>query len=169
MTMIRIQQNGSPIELDISVEIASLVMLSWDKKFLAKCKKLGIKIELYKRYVDDILMLLIKIKPGWYFCSKANVMKLDLNHPTAHMQPDARSFSVLCTIANTLEEEIQMVSDVGSDHENGRLPVLDLELFVENNRVEFSFYKKKCSSHLQFYTDQLLTPELREIPFSKKG
>ena len=140
------QKDGSPIGLDISVEIASLVMLRWDSKFLAKARKLGIKIDLYKRYVDDILIILKEISPGWYFCTQANVMKFDKNHPTASMLPDARTFSILCALSNTLEKDIQMVSDVASDHDNGRLPVLDLELLIDNNRVEFSFYRKKCTS-----------------------
>ena len=118
-------------------------MLRWDSKFLNKARKLGLKIDLYKRYVDGILMNLKQINPGWYFCSQANIMKYDWNHPTASMAADSRTFNVLCAIANTLDEEIQMVNDVASDHENGRLPVLDLELFVINNRVEFSFFKKK--------------------------
>ena len=30
--------------------------------------------------------------------------------------------------------------------QNGRLPVLDLELFIVNNKVQFSFFKKPVSS-----------------------
>ena len=68
------QKDGSPIGVDISVEIASLVMLRWDDKFLNKIKKLGLKIDLYKRYVDDILILMKEINPGWYFCQQEKAM-----------------------------------------------------------------------------------------------
>ena len=51
------QRDGSPIGLDISVETASLYMSMWDRKLLDKLKSLGISVDLYKRYVDDIFCL----------------------------------------------------------------------------------------------------------------
>ena len=40
-----------------------------------------------------------------------------------------------------------MVFDVPSMHENGRLPVLDLEMFVTgDNKVSFGFYSKQMTS-----------------------
>ena len=41
------QKDGSPIGLDMSVEVASLYMSLWDKQFRDKLKKLGIKVEVY--------------------------------------------------------------------------------------------------------------------------
>ena len=52
------QRDGAPIGLDVSVEIASLYMTLWDRKFLSKCKKAGINIHLYKGYVDDRFVVL---------------------------------------------------------------------------------------------------------------
>ena len=131
------QVEGCPIGLDLSVEAASLLMLLWDKKFLSKVKRLGIKHKIYKRYVDDIFKGLYSINSGWHYCGATKKMKFDLNHPTANMEPDARTFSILADIANSIDTDIRMTFDVPSFHSNQRLPVLDMELFVTNNIVNF--------------------------------
>ena len=44
---------GGPIGLDFTGVLARMVMLWWDNEYLAKLSELGIKMEMYKRYVDD--------------------------------------------------------------------------------------------------------------------
>ena len=140
------QTDGSPIGVDLSVETASLVMLFWDSKFLKKLKKLGLRVGLYKRYVDDVFMILNNINPGWYFCVNSKKIKFDPTHASSKLETDARHFEILCKIANSLDENIQMEADFCSNHENGRLPVLDLDIFVASGKVEFSFFRKKMTS-----------------------
>ena len=62
------------------------------------------------------------------------------------MQPDLRTFAVLRDIVNQQDEDIQMTIDVPSLHSNRRLPVLDLEVFLIQNQIEFSFFKKSMSN-----------------------
>ena len=45
-------------------------MLSLDRKLKKKLKKLGLKTELYCRYVDDILCALDAINIGWDYDTK---------------------------------------------------------------------------------------------------
>ena len=153
----------------MSVETASLAMLLWDKSFLAKLRRMGLKVGLYKRYVDDIIVILDEIAEGWYFCKDSGRMTFDPEHPTAKMEPDARTFSVLEAIANTLNGDIQMESDVPSNHDSGRLPVLDLEMFMTGEGVEFSFYQKPMNSPFAICTDQLWQPRPRGIAFFKRA
>ena len=140
------QKNGSPIGLDLSVEIASIYMTLWDKKFLATLRRLGIQVGLYKRYVDDTVVILNGINPGWYYCPKAKKMCHDMNHRNVGQEEDARTFGVLREIANSLDTDIQMTVEVPSDFADRRLPVLDLALWVNDNQVQFSFFKKPMSS-----------------------
>ena len=74
------QRDGSPIGMDLSVEGASIYMTLWDKKFMNKLRKLGICLGLYKRYVDDIVVGLRAISPGWFFDLKSNKMQFDAKH-----------------------------------------------------------------------------------------
>ena len=121
-------------------------MTFWDQKFLKKLKSLGIKVDVYKRYVDNIFMILPEISSGWFFNKESRRLEFDLDDPLSSASPDARTFMILEEIANSLDDDIQVESDYPSNHESGRLPVLDLEMFIQDEIVEFSFYKKKMTS-----------------------
>ena len=89
------QRDGSPIGMDLSVKGASPYMILWDKKFLKKFKTLGINLGLYKRYVDDIVVGLWGIYPGWFFDKATNKMKFDAQNQYSTCESDARSLAVL--------------------------------------------------------------------------
>ena len=133
------QREGSAIGVDMSVEGASLYMLTWDDQFLKKLKKLGIKVELYFRYVDDIVIGLNGIHHGWMFDGRSGRMVFDENREKT-MPEDQWTLLQLKSIANTLDINIQMEVDTPSMNESGRLPVLDLELFITENQIRHSFY-----------------------------
>ena len=45
-------------------------MSMWDRKLLDKLKKLGISVVMYKRYVDDMYMVLNGSRKGWAYSKK---------------------------------------------------------------------------------------------------
>ena len=59
------QRDGGAIGLDLTVEIASLYMSMWEYEYLEKCRSLGIHLDIYGRYVDDIFIVCDAINPGW--------------------------------------------------------------------------------------------------------
>ena len=74
-------------------------------------------------------------------------MEFDNSNQYARLGDDARSMYVLRDIANSLDSNIQMEADYPSQHESGRLPVLDLEVWIDvDNKIQHSFYKKSISS-----------------------
>ena len=50
----RTQKQGGAIGLELTGEIAGVFMSWWDRKMRAKMEEEGVKIVMYKRYVDDI-------------------------------------------------------------------------------------------------------------------
>ena len=60
----RVQANGGPIGLALTGEVAECYMMNWDKKFLRKIKDIGIEIDLYSRFKDDILISATDIEKG---------------------------------------------------------------------------------------------------------
>ena len=140
------QSDGLPIGLDMSVEAASIYMLLWDEEFLTKLKYLGISTALYKRYVDDILMILRCINRGWKY-DKLQKKMIFLEDPSDQLiEDDAYTFGVLLDIANDLDSDIQMTCEVPSMHTDGRLPVLDLGLEIIDNKIKYFFYRKSVAS-----------------------
>ena len=86
------------------------------------------------------------VNPGWFYNLGTKKMEFDQTHPTASLAPDARSLQILLDIANSLDMDIQLTGDCPSKNEGGRMPVLDLGMFVERGRAEFTFYQKSMSS-----------------------
>ena len=87
---------------------------------------MGFKIPLYKRYVDDILIALRSINPGWGYDKKSDKMVYREDQSQDQRHQDQRTFDVLQEIANTLDPNIQMATDAPSRNSDGRLPVLNL-------------------------------------------
>ena len=138
-------------------------MSLWDKKFLSRCKKLGIKIELYKRYVDDTFIVLRELNKGWRYCPRLKKMTFHPELSDETLSGDQLTFLALTGIANDIDDDIQMESDVPSQHQDGYLPVLDLKVKVVNNKVEYLFYSKPCSSpYTIMYASALSSKQKRE-------
>ena len=140
------QSDGGPTGLDLTVEVAAIYMLLWDLAVLQKFKRMGIKIALYKHYVDDVVVFLKQINPGWVFDNVSGKLIYNPDHEYSNMEADLRTMSILRDIVNHQDTDIQMTIDVPSLHSNRRLPVLDLEVFLIENQINFSFYKKPMSN-----------------------
>ena len=85
------------------------------------------------------------IRPGWYWDGE---LRYDANHPTKDLPGDQRTMEILVAIANTVDKNLTFTVDYPSRNSNGRVPILDVEVWAENNTVRHSFYKKKMASHL---------------------
>ena len=59
---------------------------------------------------------------------------------------EKHTMNVLTKIANSIDPEIQMEPDSPSKYSNGRMPVLDLSVWMENGILRHSFYKKPMAS-----------------------
>ena len=145
---LRRQAKGGSIGSELTGEVARLYMLRWDDKFLSKLKKLRLSPQLYIRYVDDTLVVTETIKPGVRFSRKKGVLTFNQNlvEEDMLMPDDARTFSVLRDIADSIDKDIQWEEDVPSGHANNKLPCLDMELWLEKDKVLFQFYSKPMAS-----------------------
>ena len=50
--------------MNLTGTIAQVFMLWWDGKFKERLLEFGVKVLLYKRYVDDINICTIEVEPG---------------------------------------------------------------------------------------------------------
>ena len=95
--------------------------------------------------MDDDLIVCPPITPGWWYNEKSNIMTYSKNLAEVDTdKPDVRTAKVLNQIANKLEPDIQMTFDVPSLHDDNMMPVLDLKVWVKNNRVLYTFIRKMC-------------------------
>ena len=140
---IRRKTDGGSNGVDLTGEIARNVMSWWDIIFVKLVGKLGVSLEMYKQHVDVSLEAPINV--GWDYCTR--LKKLGYNdNVTDNDSPCVRTAKELQKIANSIYREIQMTYDTPALRENGRLPILDLAVWIENNNIYHSFYKKDVSS-----------------------
>ena len=53
---IRIQGDGGSIGSDLTGEVTRIYMIQWEEELKKRCKKAGVSLDLYKRYVDDMFL-----------------------------------------------------------------------------------------------------------------
>ena len=162
------QKEGSAIGVDLSVESCSLYMTNWDKMFLDKLKRLCITVNLYFRYVDDIVIGLRGIHHGWYYSTLLKKMIFDADRVPV-LPGDQHTFFQLQLIANSLDSDIQLTVDTPSQNESGQLPVLDLGLSVVNNKICHTFYSKPMSSPYQIHFRSAMAKRTKRETLLQEG
>ena len=119
-----------------------------DKKYLKLLKKLDIREEIFDRYVDDELEGLAAVEPGVRFEEGKLIVKEDKIEEDRLLEADERTFRLLRDIGNSIFKCIQFTIDVPSLNENGRLPVLDLNVEVVDGKIKHGFFQKPCTSEI---------------------
>ena len=64
--------------------------------------------------MDDILVVMKMINPGWYYDLNERKLVYNPEHNYYDMEPDLRSLSVIRDIANNQDSDIQLTVDVPS-------------------------------------------------------
>ena len=130
------QEKGGPIGLELTGVVADITMLHFDQMFLNKVEENGYKVHLYKRYVDDILMVV--------------EATIDFNRAEVGREKEVEKkvAEVMRTAADDiLPDMLKFEVDTPSLHANGRLPVLDIEVWVgPDHCILHSFYKKSVAT-----------------------
>ena len=108
----RRQEKGGPIGLALTGDVAQILMAWWDRQLIQKLETKEMKVLLYLRYVDDIVMV-------------NKNMKDDGDKPR-----DEANMKIVQTIANTIHPSIEVTFDCPSLHDDQKMPVLDLKVWT---------------------------------------
>ena len=122
--------------------IALIIMIWWSRKFKNKLKDLKIENDLLKIYIDDINGVYETIKTGAKFIN-GNIEYDDDDENDDDLPDDMRTMRMIGEIANSIEPMITVTTDVPSNHNDGKLPMLDVKVWIENNKeIFYQFYEK---------------------------
>ena len=144
------QKSGTPIGLQIAVQISRIVMIDWDQSMTTILISTNLRMELLLRYVDDVNVIVLVE-------NKDNLNRPDLEEQTA---------KTILDLADSINPGIlKFEIDCPSRNVNGRLAILDLECWVNlDNQVQLTFYKKTVSTDNVLGPDSGFTPSvLRNI------
>ena len=95
--------------------------------------------------MDDVTEGLVELDPGVRFDpEKFKMVKHEeLVESDKNVKGDKRTMDELKKIANTVYKCVQFTDDYPSNHPSGRMPVLDLQMFVsEKGQIMFEFFQK---------------------------
>ena len=121
-----LQASGGPIGLTLTGVLARVLMMNWDRRFLKAVKDAGLVIMMYGRYVDDINQI-----------AKLNGMT------------PAELIKKLQDIANSIEPGIEMEIDICENHDDKKIPMLDMKCWLdENGNAVYQHYEKPVSTKM---------------------
>ena len=128
---IRKQREGGPIGMDLTGTIAKIFMKWWDGELLMKLEEVGIVKKLYERYVDDINNCIKETAIGARYINGRLEYTEDAKMADEAIPSDKRTFEIIRQIGNSIHQNIKLETDVPSNYEDKKLPILDLKVWIE--------------------------------------
>ena len=117
---------------------------------MERLKSLGIRVIMYKRYIDDVIIDTERIKEAYIYIVKKTENVPEGRIRNSDQTDNKHTLETLAEIDNTSKKDIVMHPDMGENHGDNRLNVLDLAKWMEGvwNKVKirFSFYRKLMAS-----------------------
>ena len=123
-----LQSDGGPIGLELTGAVSRAFMMMWDELYLRAVEDEGLVMLLYYRYVDD-----------------SNQIVLDDSG-----SDDGEEIALkLKNIANSVMEGIEVEVDLPSRHSDGKMPILDMKVHINNEGfVVYEHYEKPVTTKL---------------------
>ena len=128
-------EQGGPIGLGLTGDVAQVLMCWWDMKLKERLNQEGMDVLMYKRLVDDVNMV---------------VRKRGVNDDR---QMDKENMEYVQSIANEIHHSIQVTIDYPSKNERGKIPILDLNVWMSTNYNEVDHRTTVNIMHEYYYKE----------------
>ena len=141
-----LQMGGGAIGLELTGALSRPFMQRWDRIFLEMVKRSGIKMKLYKRYVDDSNQV-AKVPPiGAKYDKTLKKVVFDEQEVRLSEKDDARLARILKDIANQVQDGIKMEAEFPSN-DAGKMAILDMNVWMDSsNNIVYQYYQKQFAS-----------------------
>ena len=153
------QKSGGPIGLALTGDIADCYLIEWDKRFIKKLESMGMNLIFYKRFKDDITIMVEALAKGSKFEEEKLTVDTEKEKTDEYRNDDEITMEVVVNIAESVDGIIKFSFDIPSNHKSCKLPVLDVELNInkiKENLVEYEFYEKPTKNKRVIFKDAAL-------------
>ena len=101
-------------------------------------------------YVDDMNIVFYPLPPGtrWSNENKKMVIEDGYIEDDRRRPADERSMTEMKKMANSICPIIQMDEDYPSRNPDGKLPILDLKVWITDGIILHQFYRKSMASRM---------------------
>ena len=152
--------------LDLIRALAKLYMIDWTEKFIQRLKtiqenssedlNLRLILEAYSIYVDDQSSLQKPTPVGAKYDHKNMKIVIDDTQVKndSGIEKDKRTANLMVDIANHIDPSIKMEASVPSDFPNNKLPLLNSQVWIDNNtkdgpQIRYEHFEKPMASKLE--------------------
>ena len=143
----RLQTEGGSIGVDLTGELAEMQMLIWGNTLKQRLESMSVKNDFQQRLVDDITLVPTVIPKGWKVLDDRLVFSRDQEEVDEDIPDDVRTMKIIQQIANEIDDQFKVTFDVPTNHEDGRVPILDIKVSVNSdNLIDYIFYQKPMAS-----------------------
>ena len=134
------QNVGGAIGLDLTGVLADIYMCQWDNVLLSKLQEEFMTVIIYKRYKDDINFIIDKTMVE----GMENQTRAQIGENVVEKVKER---------ADQIDSNIQVTTDISSRHTDGKLPLLDLKVWIGETKtgktkILHEHYMKDVSSRL---------------------
>ena len=104
----------------------------------------------YTRFVDDTANGMAALPPGTRWGEEEGYMVFlpHLEEEDKEVQADMRTMREVVRMGNSLSEMIQLTGDCPSANESGKMPLLNTQVWVEENKLMHENYRKPMANPL---------------------
>ena len=99
-----------------------------------------------ERYIDDVNAVTEAVPPGTEYTAGKLVVNPEKAERDSTRPEDLITMEVVRDIANDIDDMIKFTIDVPTNHSDGKMPVLDLKVWLEDNKIRYTFYEKPMKS-----------------------
>ena len=126
------QREGGAIGMDLTGVVSDIYMCEWDKDVQTKLRGEQMEPLLYKRYKDDVNMVLETHGENQSLTCKETMLEVK-------------------RIADTVDNNLKVTTDCTEDHDNKKVPILDLNVWIGKNengtaKVLYDHFMKSVAS-----------------------
>ena len=139
--------------------IALLTMIWWSRKLKEKLNNVNIINELLKIFVDDVNGVFKPVKAGTEYINGELVYNEQKAERDKDIPEDEVTMEVVKEIANSIDSMIKMTIDIPSKNMNNKVPMLDVQAWIEqeeNNKIFYQFFEKPTKTRFVISKDSAM-------------
>ena len=168
---IRRQLKGAGIGLRCSEALGRAFGLDWDQRLIQRLEELSWPPLMIKRYVDDLNAILTAVKPGVRFNQAENKLEVveELVEEDRNKVKDEVTMKVFGDVANSIDPDIEVEIDFPSKHPSQMLAILDMEMGMLENKVQYKFYRKPMANKYTMMANSAVSDRVKRSTMTNEA
>ena len=169
---IRKQTSGGPIGMEITGVVAQVFMVWWDRRLRERLDVINIQLPLHKRYVDDTNLAAQKTEIGARYDGERLQFTEESRIEDEGLQDDERTMLLIQSVANSIHHSIRHTIDFPSNHEDRKVPMLDLKMWRQTQerqtRILYEHYEKEMTTKSVIHRRSALPEQVKRTVLTQE-